>query len=159
MLGVVTPDASATTRRPGMSLRNLLLGFASAACLCLGASLALADDAPPAPHTDSKWCKDNPGKCEEARKKHEAWCKDNPEQCEHWKQKAAERREWCEKNPEKCEEKKARMRERMAEIEEKCAKDPEHCDEIKAKAKERWKKHHQGGQGKGMGASSGGGDD
>ena len=129
-----------------MSLHKILLGLTASAGLLLGTGLALAEDAaPPPPVRGPAFCKENPGKCEEARAEHEAFCKENPEKCEQMKQKRAERREFCKQNPEKCEEQRAAMKQRRAEMRAQCEADPAKCDEKKKQARERWQEHHGSG--------------
>ena len=133
--------ACPSARRTSVRLYKALLGVASIAFLCLGASLALADDAPPA-GPRAEWCKQNPEKCKELRAKREAFCKDNPQKCEQMKQKAAERQEFCKQNPEKCEQQRAAMKQRRSDLKAQCDADPAKCDEIKQQARERWKARH-----------------
>jgi len=131
-----------------MSPRKTLLGLASIAGLLFGARLALADDAAPPPTTSPspghmrEFCKQNPGKCEEAKAKHAAFCKENPEKCEQLKQKRAERRAYCKQNPEKCQEQRAQMQQHRAEMQAKCAADPEKCQEMKQQMRERMQQRH-----------------
>ncbi|HXK25801.1 MAG TPA: hypothetical protein VMS55_24245 [Myxococcota bacterium] len=131
-----------------MRLRHAFLGSASAVLFVLGlaAGSALADDNPP-PMPGAAWCKENPGKCKEARAKHEQWCKDNPKQCEQWKQKRAERQEFCKNNPKKCEEERAAMKKRMQEVQAECAKDPAKCEQTKQQMRERMQERHGAGMG------------
>jgi hypothetical protein len=131
-----------------MSFQKSLLGFISIAGLLLGASLALAEDAPPAgnPGLDgSAWCKENPGKCDEARAKHAAFCKENPDKCNELSQKRAERQAFCKENPEKCAEQREKFKQQRAERKAQCAADPEKCEEMKQARRERFKKRHGGG--------------
>jgi hypothetical protein len=126
-----------------MRTHKTLLCLASIAGLLLGAQLALADDptpeTSPPPLPGRKYCKENPGKCEEARAKHAAWCQENPEKCkerqedrdrerdlrdEEREKKRAERRAYCKENPETCKAERAQRRQRKAEIEAKCKADP-----------------------------------
>lgn len=120
---------------------KVLLGVAAIAGLWLGASAALADDAPPA-GPRAEWCKQNPEKCKELRAKREAFCKENPQKCEEMKQKAAQRQEFCKQNPEKCEQQRAAMKQRMADLKAKCDADPAKCEEMKQQARARWKERH-----------------
>lgn len=128
----------------------IALGLASIAGLLLGASLALADDATPGPSPGHmrEFCKENPGKCEEAKAKHAAFCKENPEKCEQMKQRRAERRAFCKENPEKCAEQRAQMKQRHAEMKAKCEADPAKCQEMKQQMRERMREKH------GMGGSA-----
>lgn len=93
--------------------RNLL-ALASIVGL-LGGGVASAEDESSLPPHWREFCKENPGKCEEARAKHKAFCQENPKQCEQMKQKRAERREWCKQNPEKCAQQSAEWKQRRAE--------------------------------------------
>jgi hypothetical protein len=135
-----------------MRMRYAFLGSASAVLFGIGlvAGPALGDDKAPPPLPGAAWCKENPGKCQEARAKHEQWCKDNPKQCEQWKQKRAEREQFCKDNPKKCEEQRAEMKKRMHEVQAECAKDPAKCEQMKQQARERMKERHS----MGMGATS-----
>ena len=133
-----------------MHLHKTALGFISIAGLWLGASLALADDVAPAGHPGgpgggSEWCKENPGKCEEARAKHEAFCKENPEKCEQWNQKRAEREAYCKDNPQKCAEQREQFKQHRAEMKAKCEADPAKCEEMKQARRERFMKRHGNG--------------
>jgi hypothetical protein len=106
----------------------------------LGAPLALAEDESP-PFPGREFCKENPGKCEEARAKHAAWCEKYPDRCAKAKERQAERREWCEKNPEECAKKEAewkqRRAERRAELKAKCEADPAKCEEMKQQMRDK----------------------
>ena len=130
-----------------MRLRAALLGFTSTAFLCLAGAALGEEGAPPPGPPSAEFCKENPGKCEEAREKHAAWCKENPEKCDQLKQKRAERREFCKQNPEKCEQQRAKMRERRDELKAKCEADPERCEEMKQQARERGKARRGGAKG------------
>jgi len=122
-----------------------LFSLASIAGLLLAASLAFAEDTPmPTPH-EPAFCKENPGKCEQARARHEAFCRENPEKCEQWKEKRAERQAYCQQNPEKCEQQRERMKQRRAEMQARCAADPEKCEEMKQARRERRKNRLGGG--------------
>jgi len=129
-----------------MSPHKTLLGLAGVAGLLLGARLALADEGSPPPSPPAmpgrQFCQENPGKCEEARAKHQAFCQENPEKCEQIKQKRAERRAFCKQNPEKCQEQRAQMKARRAEMKEKCAADPAKCQEMKQQMRERMQQRH-----------------
>ena len=134
-----------------MRLRHAFLGSASAVVLALGLAAlpARADDQAPPPLPSGALCKNNPGKCQEARAKHEQWCKDNPGKCEQWKQKRTEREQFCKNNPKKCEEQRAAMKQRKQEMQAECAKDPSKCEQMKQQARERMQERH----GKGPGAT------
>ena len=80
--------------------------------------LATADDGPP--RVPGKgWCKDNPGKCDEARARRQEYCKANAEACKQQrmqaKQKRAERKAFCKDNPETCEQQREQMKAKRAE--------------------------------------------
>lgn len=129
-----------------MKLRTTLLGLVSIALLSLSAGLALAEDEPATDAPEfSGWCKENPGKCEQARAKHAAWCEANPEKCKEMKGKRAERAEFCKQNPEKCAEQRERFKQHRAEMKAKCEADPAKCEEMKQSRRERFKKRHGGG--------------
>src|SRR5215831_11646935 len=131
-----------------MHLRHAFLGSASAVLLALGlaAGPARADDkAAPPRMPGAAWCKENPGKCQEARAKHEQWCKDNPKQCEQWKQKRAEREEFCKNNPQKCQEQRAEMQKKKEAMQAECEKDPAKCEQMKEHMRERAQAHRKGG--------------
>jgi hypothetical protein len=113
--------------------------------LLLLASPVRAEDPTTPPPDRAEFCKQNPGKCEEARAKRDAFCKENPEKCEQVRQKRAERREFCKQNPEKCAEQRERMKQRRAEMQAKCAADPAKCEEMKKERRERFQKRHGGG--------------
>jgi hypothetical protein len=132
-----------------MRLRHAFLGSASAVVLALGLAAlpARADDQAPPPLPSGALCKNNPGKCQAAREKHEQWCKDNPKQCEHWKQKRTEREQFCKNNPKKCEEQRAEMKKRKQEMQAECAKDPAKCEQMKQQARERMQERHGKGTG------------
>jgi hypothetical protein len=127
-----------------MDLRHAFLGSASAVLLAFGLAAlpARADDKAPPPMPGAAWCKENPGKCQEARAKHEQWCKDNPKQCEQWKQKRSERQQFCKDNPKKCEEQRAEMKQHHQEMQAECAKDPAKCEQMKQQARERMQARH-----------------
>jgi len=114
-----------------MSRHKTLLGFAGVAGLLLGATLALADDVSPSPPPmpGPRFCRENPGKCEEARARREAFCQENPQKCEQMKQKRAKRHAFCQENPEKCDEQRAQMKARR-------------CDEMKQQMRERVQQRH-----------------
>jgi len=123
----------------------ILLGALAIAGLLLGASFALADDAPsaqePPPMPGPGYCKENPGKCEAARARHEAWCKENPQKCEQMKAQRTQRREFCQQNPQQCEQQRAQMQQHRAEMKAKCAADPAKCEEMKQQMRARWQEH------------------
>jgi hypothetical protein len=136
-----------------MRPHKILLVLAPIAGFLLAASLVFAEDAPPATPPPSgpgsghmrEFCKQNPGKCEEARAKHAAFCQENPEKCEQMKQRRAERQAYCEQNPEKCEQQRAQMKQHRAEMQAKCAADPAKCQEMK----QQMRGHFQGKHGSG----------
>ena len=97
----------------------------------------LADDGPP-PMPGREFCKENPGKCEEARARRQEFCTANPEKCEQMKARRAERREFCQANPEKCQEQREQMKARRAELQAKCQADPVKCDEMKDQSRKRF---------------------
>ena len=132
-----------------MQLRLAYLGSVSAVLLGFGlaAGAVRAEDQAPPPMPGAAWCKENPGKCEAARAKHEQWCKDNPKQCEQWKQKRAEREQFCKDNPKKCEEQRAAMKQRHQEMQAECEKDPAKCEQMKQQARARMQARHGGGMG------------
>ena len=135
-----------------MRMHKTLLGLISIAGLLLGARLAMADDPaaaePLPPLPGREFCKENPGKCAEARARRQAFCEKNPEKCEQMKQKLAERRNYCRQNPEKCEQQREERQKRHAEMQAKCAADPAKCNEMKQQMRERHQQHQ------GMGGSA-----
>ena len=136
-----------------MRTYRTMLAVAGTAGLLLGGGLALAEDAAPPPqHPGREWCKENPGKCDEARAKHEAWCAQNPDRCAKAKERRAARREWCEKNPEECAQKKAEWQQKHAELKAKCDADPAKCNEMKQQMRQQMREKH--GMGGGMGGSN-----
>jgi hypothetical protein len=90
-----------------------------------------ADDGGPPPQPGKEFCKENPGKCEEARARHREFCQANPDKCEQMKDKRAERREYCKANPEKCKEQREQMQ-------AKCKADPSRCEEMKDQARKKF---------------------
>ena len=121
-----------------MRLQQILFSVIAIASF-LGSPLsALADDDQPPPRPGKEFCKENPGKCAEARARHQEFCTANPEKCEQMKQKRAERREFCTANPEKCKEQREAMKARRAEMQAKCQADPAKCDEMKEQARKKF---------------------
>jgi len=141
-----------------MRRHEFLLGFVSVAGLLLGANLAFAEeqsDQHEGTPGSSEWCKENPGKCEEARAKHEAFCKENPQRCAEMKAKRAEREAFCKENPETCAEQREKFKLHRAEMKAKCEADPEKCDEMKQAHREKFKQRHGGGGSPPAGAGAG----
>jgi len=126
-----------------MRLISNAFGLLPVVGLLLLASPAFADEPTVPPKDRAAYCKENPGKCEEARAKHDAFCKENPEKCEQMNQKHAERQAYCKQHPEKCEQQRARMKQHHDEMQAKCAADPAKCEELKKAQRERQK--HVGG--------------
>ena len=120
-----------------MRLQHRLFALLATSSLMAGALSALADDGAPPPLPHKEFCKDNPGKCEEARAKRQEFCKTSPEKCEQMKQKHAERREFCKANPEKCKKQREEMHARRAEMEARCKADPAKCEEMKDQARQK----------------------
>jgi hypothetical protein len=112
-----------------MSPYKSLLALVSITGLWFGVGPARADDLSPPPRPGREFCKENPGKCEEARARHAAFCQENPQKCEQARQRRAERRERCKQDPEKCAEQKAAMKKRREERQARCQADPSQCDE------------------------------
>lgn len=107
-----------------MRMQQVLFGVIASASF-LGSPLsALADDDQPPPRPGKEFCKENPGKCEEAR---------------------ARRQEFCKANPEKCKEQRAAMKAKRAEMQAKCQADPAKCEEMKAEARKKFQ-DKMGGQ-------------
>ena len=113
-----------------MRMQQFLITAAATAGLLCSPLLALADDGGPPPLPRKEFCKENPGKCEEARARRREFCKANPEKCkeqrEQMKARRAEMQAKCKADPEKCEEMKARR----AEMQAKCKDDPAMCKEM-----------------------------
>ena len=93
----------------------------------------------PPPMPRNEVCKENPGKCDEARARREEFCKANPQKCEEqreqMKAKKAERQEFCKANPETCKEQREQMKQKRAERQEFCKANPEKCEEQREQMK------------------------
>lgn len=113
-----------------MRMQQILITVAATATLLCSPLLALADDGGPPPLPRKEFCKENPGKCEEARAKRREFCATNPEKCEQMKAKRAERREFCKANPEKCKEQRKQMKAKRAEMQARCKEDPAMCEKM-----------------------------
>jgi hypothetical protein len=115
----------------------LIAATATAGLLC-SPLLALADDGGPPPLPRKEFCKENPGKCEEARTKRREFCAANPEKCkqqrEQMQARRAEMQARCDADPARCEEMKARR----AEMQAKCKADPEKCEAMKQEARKKY---------------------
>jgi hypothetical protein len=97
----------------------------------------------PPPMPRNEVCKEDPGKCDEARARREEFCKANPQKCEEqreqMKAKRAERQEFCKANPETCKEQREQMKAKRAEMQARCEADPAKCDAMKAEARKNMK--------------------
>lgn len=121
-----------------MRMQQILIAIIATASF-LGAPLVVqADEDGPPPHQGKDFCKENPGKCEEARARRQEFCKEHPDKCEQMKEKRAERREFCKASPEKCKEQREQMQARKAEIQAKCKADPAKCEELKEEARKKF---------------------
>jgi|GEM_PF-1441359 len=103
-----------------MHMKKILFGVVAIAVFLGSPLAALAADGPPPPRPGQEFCKDNPGKCEEARAKR------------------AERREFCKANPEKCKEQREQLQAKRAELQAKCQADPAKCTEMKDQARKKF---------------------
>jgi len=121
-----------------MRMQQIFLAVIATASFLGAPLLAQADDDAPPPRQGKEFCKDNPGKCDEARARRQEFCTENPEKCEQMKAKRAERREFCKANPEKCKEQREAMKARRAEMQAKCQADPARCDEMKDQARKQF---------------------
>ena len=122
-----------------MRRHPFLLSLVSVAGLLLGATLSprkTSDQHEGSPGS-SEWCKENPGKCQEAREKHAAFCKENPERCAEMKAKRAEREAYCKENPATCAEQREKYKQHRAEMKAKCEADPAKCEEMKQARREK----------------------
>jgi hypothetical protein len=136
-----------------MRLRSAFLIVTATAGLFLGATTLQADESATPPKQGRDFCRENPGKCEEARAKRQAFCAENPEKCkeqrEQLKAKRAEMQEKCKADPEKCEQMKQEMRQRRDEMKAKCAADPAKCEEMKQEMRQKYQGKHRHGDGPG----------
>ena len=107
-----------------MRMQQIFLAVIATASVLGAPLLAQADVSSPPPLPGKEFCKDNPGKCDEARARRQEFCAENPDKCEQMKAKRAERREFCKANPEKCKEQREAMKARRAEMQAKCQADP-----------------------------------
>ncbi len=129
-----------------MRIHRLLITLIATASVFGSPLLARADDGGPPPLPRKEFCKENPGKCEEAKARRKQYCQTNPDKCKAMRDKRAERREFCQKNPEKCKEQRENMQSRRAEMQAKCAADPAKCDEMKEQGRKRMRDHMGSGQ-------------
>lgn len=135
------------------NIRSLAVSLIVSAGLLAAPALTLADNAlPPVP--GKAYCKDNPGKCEEALAKRQEYCQANAEACKAQRMQAretrAERKAYCKDNPAVCEQQRAQMKAKKAELKAQCKADPARCEELKKEARQRWRERdrpaHQPGQ-------------
>ncbi len=124
---------------------------AATASLLLGATALAADETTIPPKPGREFCKENPGKCEEAKAKRKEFCQSNPEKCEEqraqMKARKAEMKEKCKADPEKCEQMKQEMRQRRDEMKAKCKADPAKCEEMKQEMRQQYKEMYGSGKG------------
>ena len=124
-----------------MRLYPALLVVTATASLFLGATTLQADESAAPPRPGREFCKENPGKCEEARAKRKEFCTANPDKCREqrgeMKARRAEMKEKCDADPEKCEQMKQDMRQRRDEMKAKCQADPAKCEEMKQGMREK----------------------
>ena len=136
-----------------MYLRPAFLVIAATASVMLGATALQADETGTPPRPGREYCKENPGKCEEAKAQRKEFCTANPEKCkeqrEQMKARRAERQEKCQADPQKCEQMKQEMRQRRDEMKAKCAADPAKCEEMKQQMRQKHQGRHQHGDGQG----------
>ncbi len=124
-----------------MRMQQFLIAATATAGLLCSPLLALADDGGPPPLPRKEFCKENPGKCDEARARRREFCATNPEKCEQQREqlkaKRAERQEFCKANPEKCEAQREQMKAKRAEMQARCKADPGKCEEMKQEARKK----------------------
>lgn len=121
-----------------MQMQQMFMALVATLSVLSGPILARADESAPPPRPGKEFCKENPGKCEEARTRRQEFCTANPEKCEQLKARRAERREFCKANPETCKEQRAQMKARRAEMQAKCQADAARCDEMKDQARKKF---------------------
>jgi hypothetical protein len=119
------------TRESFMYLRPAFLMIAATASLLLGTTALQADESAIPPRPGQEFCKENPGKCEEARAKRKEFCTANPEKC------AAQRKQM-----------KQEMRQRRDEMKAQCKADPAKCEEMKQEMRQKYQGKYGSGQGK-----------
>lgn len=140
------------SRESSMNLHPAFLTIAVTASLLFGTTALQANESDIPPRPGQEFCKENPGKCEEARAKRKEFCTANPEKCEaqrkQMKARRAEMKEKCQADPEKCEQMKQEMRQRRDEMKAKCQSDPAKCEEMKQEMRQKYKGRHDSGQGK-----------
>jgi hypothetical protein len=140
------------TRESFMYLRPAFLMIAATASLLLGTTALQADESAIPPRPGQEFCKENPGKCEEARAKRKEFCTANPEKCaaqrKQMKARRAEMKEKCKADPEKCEQMKQEMRQRRDEMKAQCKADPAKCEEMKQEMRQKYQGKYGSGQGK-----------
>ena len=101
-----------------MRTQQFLITVTVAAGLLCSPLIAVAADGGPPPVPRNEVCKENPGKCDEAR---------------------AKRQEFCAANPQKCEQQREQMKAKRAEMQARCKADPDKCEQMKQEAR----KNHQ----------------
>jgi len=121
-----------------MQIQRMFVVLVATLTILSSPILVRADESAPPPRPGKEFCKENPGKCEEARARRQEFCTANPEKCEQMKAKRAERREFCKANPEKCKEQREELKERRAEMQARCQADPAKCEEMKDQARKRF---------------------
>ncbi|MDH4023388.1 MAG: hypothetical protein OEV14_09700, partial [Gammaproteobacteria bacterium] len=65
-----------------MRMQQFLIAITATASLLCSPLAAAGDDGGPPPLPRKEFCKENPGKCEEARARRRDFCAANPEKCE-----------------------------------------------------------------------------
>jgi len=123
-----------------MRMQQLLFSVIASVGVLGTPLVASADEGggpPPLPRKEV--CKENPGKCDEARARRREFCQANPEKCKQMEEKRAQRREFCKANPAKCKAQREQMRAKRAEMRARCEADPARCEDKKDEARERVK--------------------